>query len=65
MNRLKIIYNNFRKYWVDVSTTLGMIIVLISYLTKNIDFNTFIGGLISIITIITSLKQLFKKNGKG
>jgi hypothetical protein len=65
MNRLKIIYNNFRKYWVEISTTLGMIIVLISYLTKNIDFNTFIGGLISIITIITSLKQLFKKNGKG
>ena len=65
MNRLKIIYNNFRKYWVELLTTLGMIIVLISYLTKNIDFNTFIGGLISIITIITSLKQLFKKNGKG
>jgi|688.fasta_scaffold527364_2 hypothetical protein len=64
MNRLKIIYNNFRKYWVEISTTLGMIIVLISYLTKNIDFNTFIGGLISIITIITSLKQLFKKNGR-
>jgi hypothetical protein len=64
MNRLKTIFNNFKKNWVEISTAIGMIIVLISYLTKNIDFNTFIGGLISIITIITSLKQLFKKNGR-